>query len=446
MSIIDVFRTIIDAFHIGRFKRELATAKEELASLKLRLSDPLVLTYVQLRERAVALGEEVSALQTRISAAHLQLSDLDREIASKQTRVIQLDDEILLQEFGLYKPKYALTNSAAYKIKIDVLREQQSARVRGKTAATCAANWTLNGDQREGHRMVADYTKLIMRAFNNECDVTISGVKFSNVDTCQKRIIKSCEILNKLGSRMSIAITPSYLELKIKELELCYEYQVKKQEEKEELRMARARMREEAKLAREIEEAREALAKEEKHFHKAKSAMEEQIARASTDTERALCEKEIATINAQLEVIEKRRRDVDYREAHAKAGYVYVISNEGAFGAGVYKIGVTRRLEPMDRIDELGDSSVPFDFDVHALVFSDDAFGLEAALHGHFEGMRINRLNYRREFYRAPIDEIESTLIKNFGKPVEFIKLAEAAEYRQSLKLPAEAEAMSQNR
>ena len=271
--------------------------------------------------------------------------------------------------------------------------------------------------------MIADYTKLIIRAFNNECDVTIEGVKFSNLDACRKRIRKSCVILNKLGSRMSIVVTPSYLDLKLEELELCYEYQVKKQEEKEELRKAREKMREEAKLAKEIEEARQVLVKEEKHFQKAKLMLLTQLERADSEQERTLCEKEIASINAQLEVIENRQKEVDYRETNASAGYVYVVSNVGAFGDLAFKWSNCGRFGTMDRIDELGDASVPFDFDVHALVFSDDAFGLEAALHAdHFDKLRINRVNFRKEFFRASIEEIESTLIKHFQKPVEFVE------------------------
>lgn len=430
--------SILDLFQAGKYKRELAAASAEVVSLKSRLSDAAVLTDVRLRERAQVLEKELLALQSKVDDARAQLNAAGGEIASKQAQIVQLDDEILLQEFGLYKPKYALTNSAAYKIKIEALREDQAARVRGKTAATCAANWSLNGDERQGRRMIADYTKLIIRAFNNECEVTIEGVKFSNLDACRKRIGKSCDVLNKLGARMSIAVTPSYLDLKLQELELCYEHQVKKQEEKEELRKARERMREEAKLAREIEEARQVLAKEEKHFRKAKAMLQAQLEGADSEQERVLCEKELASINEQLGEIENKQKEVDYREANAKAGYVYVVSNVGAFGEGIYKIGVTRRLEPMDRIDELSDASVPFDFDVHVLVFSDDAFALEAALHDHFDRLRINRVNSRKEFFKAAIDDIEATFIKHFSKPVDFVKLADAAEYRQSLKLAAE--------
>lgn len=430
--------SIFDVFRVGTLKRQLAAASAEVASLKEKLGDAILMNDNQLRERAATLEARVADLTDKAAAERGQLDSLNSEIELRRSQVVQLDDAILLQEFGLYKPKYALASTAAYKARLDTVRDQQAAKVRGKSAASCSTSWSLNGDEREGQRMIADYMKLIVRAFNNECDVTIDGVKFSNLASCHKRIQRAYDLFNKLGARMSISITPAYLDLKIAELELCYEYQVKKQEEKEELRKIREREREEAKLAREIEEARQTLFKEEKHFNKAKEALQKQLAGAESEAERALCENEIASIDGKLAEVEARIKDVDYREANAKAGYVYIISNIGAFGEGIYKIGVTRRLDPLERIDELGDASVPFDFDVHALVFSDDAFGLEAALHGRFNSLRLNRMNLRKEFFRASIDDIETTLIKHFSKPVEFLKLADATEYRQSLKLLSE--------
>lgn len=431
----DALMSFLDIFRIGTIKRDLAAARDEASTLKARLSDALVLTDVELRERSSKLSKEIETLETQANTTRTELGSIQADIIWRKSQIVQLDDEILLQEFGLYRPKYALTNSAAYKVQIDAIRDQQSEMIRSKTAAIAGTNWSINGDEKEGRRMITDYTKLILRAFNNECDATIEGVKFSNIASCRKRIEKSFETLSKLGSRMTISLAPAYLNLKIQELELCYEYQVKKQEEKEELRRMREKLREEAKLAKEIEEARQTLIKEEKHFLKAREALRERLARASTEDEKARCQTELETIEVELGVVQSKRQEVDYREANARAGYVYVISNVGAFGEGVFKIGVTRRLEPMDRIDELGDASVPFDFDVHVLVFSEDAYALESALHSHFHKLRINRVNSRKEFFRANAADIETVLIENFRKPIDFIKLAEAPEYRQSLKL-----------
>ena len=135
----------------------------------------------------------------------------------------------------------------------------------------------------------------------------------------------------------------------------------------------------------------------------------------------------------QLQKLEGELKEVDYREANQKAGYVYVISNIGSFGEGVYKIGMTRRLNPMERVDELGDASVPFKFDVHAMIFSDDAPKLETALHHAFEGKKVNMVNNRREFFRVSLDEIKEVVKKNFDKTVEFVDIPDAEQYRQSV-------------
>lgn len=179
----------------------------------------------------------------------------------------------------------------------------------------------------------------------------------------------ACATISKLGTLMSIEITPKYLKAKIDELYLAYEYQLKKQEEREEQKRIREELREQAKLAKEIEEARRDLEKEQRHYENALSKLEQQISSAKGDALSLLKEKKEEIIT-QLHKIDASMQQVDYRAANQKAGYVYIISNIGAFGENVYKIGMTRRLEPMDRIDELGDASVPFNFDVHAMIFS----------------------------------------------------------------------------
>jgi len=144
-------------------------------------------------------------------------------------------------------------------------------------------------------------------------------------------------------------------------------------------------------------------------------------------------EKNLTETKERLAELDKEEKVIDYREQNAKAGYVYIISNIGAFGEGVYKIGMTRRLEPTERIDELGGASVPFDFDIHTLVFSDNAPALEAKLHEHFYNSRINKINNRKEFFRADINEIEKVLKENYEKVVDMVKEAPAEQYRESL-------------
>ena len=239
--------------------------------------------------------------------------------------------------------------------------------------------------------------KLFLRAFNSECDDVIEHAKYNNIESSEKRITSSRDAISKLGDMMEISITPRYYRLKIEELYLAFEWQQKKQEEKEAQKEARAQMREEAKLAKEIEAQRIKLEKEQSHYQNALEKIIIQISKAS-DSERDNLEEKKAQLEAQLQKIDQEFKDVDYREANQKAGYVYVISNIGAFGENVYKIGMTRRLNPMERIDELGDASVPFNFDVHAMIFSDDAPKLEAALHNAFADKKLNFVNQRREF------------------------------------------------
>ena len=276
---------------------------------------------------------------------------------------------------------------------------------------------------------------MLLRAFNTECDELISKVKYTNFDASLNKIYKSAETISKLGTIMNISITPAYLDLKVKELRLSFEYQQKKQEEKEAQKAARAELREAARLQKEIEAQRKKIEKEQTHYQ---TAYEHLLIQLQSDPEnKDLLDKKLE-LESQLNDIDKAMKDIDYREANQRAGYVYVISNIGAFGPNVYKIGMTRRLDPQDRVDELGDASVPFNFDVHAMIFSDDAPALETALHRAFEDRKLNMVNTRREFFNVTLDEIKAVVKKNFDKTVEFIDVPDAEQYRISQKMKQE--------
>ncbi len=281
--------------------------------------------------------------------------------------------------------------------------------------------------------MVNDMKKLMLRSFNNECDYCVDNVKFNNMEVNKKRIEKSHEELNRLGRIMQANITEAYKLLKYEELYLAFEYQQKKQDEKEEQKRVREELREQQKLEQEIRQAREKLAKEKKHFTRAINELESKLNEAKNDSERALVLEKLEEVKGQYTELEKEEKVIDYREKNAKAGYVYVISNLGSLGEHVYKIGMTRRLEPLERIDELSDASVPFEFDVHALIFSENAPALEAKIHEHFYKSRINKLNDRKEFFRADIHEIEKIIRENYDKVVDVVKEAPAEQFRESL-------------
>jgi hypothetical protein len=426
----------------GAFER----IEKEYSSLKSILGDVDKMDHYQLKQVNIALNAQKEKAKNELQAfdgwfakrkqeANQQLVEIGKQIELRQKEVIVLDDALLLQSFGFYKPHYDLENSEYYKIKLQHIQDKQEQLIKMERAALFPTNMTMNNSRAEGEKMIKDYVKLILRSFNNECDTSIANVKFNNIASIEKKIRKAYDTLNNLGKRLEIAIVPDYLSLKLEELYLCYEYQVKKQEEKEEQKRIKEQMREEAKLLKEIEEMKAKVEKEQRHFNKALENVNMQLAQVQTENERILLEKEKINIEQKVVALEKDIQDVQNREQNTRAGYVYIISNIGAFGDNVYKIGVTRRFDPVERVDELGDASVPFDFDIHAIIFSDDAPTLENALHKAFEKKRLNLINRRREFFNVSLEEIERVVKTNFSKPVEFTKMADAEEYRESLVL-----------
>ena len=267
----------------------------------------------------------------------------------------------------------------------------------------------------------------------------MTDVKFSNFQRCNDRIVKAFETINALGRISTVSISHPYLKLKTEELCLAYEFALKKQQEKEEQAEIRRQEREQAKLNKEIAEARKAAEKERQHYAQALSAIDQKLLNCTDAEQRKELFEKRNEILSGLDGVEAKLEDIDYRQSNQRAGYVYIISNIGAFGENVYKIGMTRRLNPMERIDELGDASVPFKFDVHAMIFSNDAPALETALHHAFEDKRLNKVNLRREYFRVTLDEIKAVVNQNHDKTVEFIEVPDAEQFRLSQRISSAA-------
>lgn len=422
---------------IARLNAEMQNLREAMPSESHTLDD--------INREIAASREELEQVEKTLKLRQQELNDAVKELQQAKEQIVETNEEVLMQSFGLYTPRYSFMNSDEYKARLLEIRAEQKDMIKNKTAVTGNSNWTVNNSAAKGKKMVSDMQKLLLRAFNSECDDVIEHVKYNNIEASEKRITTSREAISKLGIIMEVSIQPKYYRLKIEELHLAFEYAQKKQQEKEEQKEARARMREEAKLAKEIEEERKKLEKEQQHYQNALESINAQLA-AVSEGDRAAIEEKKAELVAQLDKIDKEFKDVDYREANQRAGYVYVISNIGAFGENVYKIGMTRRLDPQDRVDELGDASVPFNFDVHAMIFSDDAPRLEAALHNAFADRKLNFVNQRREFFRVSLDEIKKVVKENYDRSVEFVELAPAEQYRESIKLREEAQKNTSSR
>lgn len=404
--------------------------------------EELNLTICRLKEQLDQLGGmeyfevtlKCKEQEEILSKLTLESSDLDDKINFNKQVLNEVMLDIEMSDFGLYIPQYNLMSSEAYKERLKEIRARQKQLIKDKKALSFYDGWKLDGSVAKGRAMNNDNMKMYLRAYNNECDVLISKVKFNNVSKIEEKIRKCGKDLNKLNNRSKLSILAIYESLKIEELHLVHEYAVIKQEEKEANRQAREEEREHQKMLKEIEAARNKIQKEQTHYQTAKDKLLEQLKLADENIKAEL-EIKLLEINNTLEEIDKNLSDVDYREANNRAGYVYVISNIGSFGENIYKIGMTRRLEPQDRVDELGDASVPFRFDVHAMIFSDDAPKLENTLHTAFSDKKVNMVNGRKEFFNVSLDDIESVIKENHDKSVEFVKSADAEQYRESLKI-----------
>jgi hypothetical protein len=372
-------------------------------------------------ERA-ALESEIADLRGVRDELTAATAQQRQEFVQAQAELVKVREELILQEVGVYDYHHVLEDSPAYKEQIARLREHIKAMSRKDGGAvTGNQNWTVDGSQAKGRKMVAEVSKLLLRAYNGEADVLANKLRPYKLDAAVDRLTKSRATVSKLGRTLGIEITDAFHRLRIEELRLTADYLAKKEEEKEAEREERERLRDEARARREFEAEKSRLLKERAHYEKAL----ERVRTSGTPEEVAAAEAKMAEIDDAIHGIEDR-------EANIRAGYVYVISNVGAFGPSIVKIGMTRRLEPLDRVRELGDASVPFRYDTHAIVFSNDAVTLEARLHEQFADRRVNLVNLRREFFYARPDEVRTAMEQEDCELVEFIEEPEADEWHQS--------------
>lgn len=348
----------------------------------------------------------------------------------KKTEAYKSEYEFI--ENGIYIPVFDFGTSEDFKSKIIENKNLQKQLIRNKQACICTTEWSVSGSRREGKKMTNRQIKLALRAFNGECDSIISKVNWNNVNRIKDRINKSFEMLNRLNEPNHTYITDDFLKLKIKELNLTHEYRLKLQEEKEKQREIRAAQREEEKARRDFEKAEKEALQKEKIFKKALEEARKELGLASKDEVKAL-EHKINDLQSELDATLEKFERAKSMAQQTKRGHVYVVSNIGSFGQNIYKIGMTRRLDPIDRVKELGDASVPFRFDLHAMIYTEDAPKLESLLHKKFDDHRINKVNNRKEYFNVTLEEIKDCIEENFDGEFDIIKEVEAKEYNESL-------------
>jgi hypothetical protein len=366
-----------------------------------------------------------TALQAKIAAAESRLEELQGQLES-------VEEALEIQSFGFYRPRYGFESSDEYTARLKEVRENQKDAIKSGEATRCDREWKVGGSVKEGKKMIDRIAKLMLRAFNGDCDAAIAKARYDNVVSLEQRMAKAWEEVNKLGESNEVTITRLYYEQKLAELHLVHEHREKVQAEKEEQKRIREQLREEQKAREEIERAQaDAERDEERNRRALEKAQADLAASAATEAQHAKLEALVSRLETDLKDAIERKAKVIARAQLTRSGHVYVLSNVGSFGEGIYKIGLTRRLDPYERVDELGSAAVPFRFDVHAIIFAEDAPALEHALHTEFAERRVNLVNPRREYFRVTLDEIRAAVDRHHGL-VSFVLTPEAEEWRKT--------------
>lgn len=453
-------------------KRAYDKAKAEISSLSNQLSSEnseksqlldkygsIIDVEEEAKRRKTALEAEEAAVRQRISASEEEagkiieaantsaekvVNDAEakaREIAGEalSTKAKAKEYEATLQTMKRLiegygdewlKPSYSLLDELAEDFgfteagqKLKEARSNSAKMVKDGLAATC--------DYAEFNRKVTAI-RFVTDAFNGKVDSILSKVKQDNYGVLEQKIRDAFQLVNSNGVAFRNArILPKYLDARLEELKWAVIVQELKAKAAEEQRAIREKMREEEKARREYERAQKEAAKEEAMLKKAMEKAKDMLSSAS-EAQRAKYEAQLRELESKLKDAEEKNQRAISMAQQTKRGTVYIISNIGAFGENVYKIGMTRRLEPLDRVKELGDASVPFPFDVHAFIECDDAPTLENDLHKELSLMRMNKVNPRKEFFRVDIAAIRA-IVERKKLVANWTIAAEAAEYRESL-------------
>ena len=377
------------------------------------------------REALDYYWKKTSSADERTKKAEDKLSALNETMAKLQKELDMLAQEVVCAAVSI--DAYQDLKSDEVKNKLALLKSSEDELIKTDRALIV----TNTGIK----RIVDSQKKQILRCFNSECVSLIGSVTAKNVDTVRTKMQRSFDALNKMFAVDGVQISQDYFALKLEELSLVYAYMLKVEEEKEQKKAIREQMMEEEKVRREIEREKQKIEKEESQFNNEVKKLMGYMQKAKDDIEKQLYIDKIQELEEKLKALATDKENVLEREQNTRAGFVYIISNIGSFGEDVYKIGMTRRLDPMDRISELSSASVPFPFDVHAFIFSEDAPALETLLHRHFQNKQVNKVNPRKEFFKVDLEEIKDLILKEHNSTVQFVDVPDATEYRETLRM-----------
>lgn len=407
MEGIIVFLIIIFYFYNRSQKKKVEVAYYDIENSRQSLENE----KKEWEDRLVKIKEEIECSKENLKEVKEEIVNSQKELFIKEVELKHIEFE----------------TSEEIKNQLSLLSLEEKELIKGEAIE--------NANFSKKKTYVNNQIKQILRCFNAETDLILNNLTFKNVDSSRNKIIKSYQMLNKVFSVDNVSINEKFLDIKLRKLMLLFSYAQKIEDEREQQKAIREQLVEEEKVRREIEQSKRKIEKEEQQFNNEISKLMSYLKKTDSDIEKELYISKIKDLEEKIKDLEKVKEDVLNREQNTRAGYVYIISNIGSFGENIYKIGMTRRLEPMDRIKELSSASVPFEFDVHAMIFSDDAPSLENILHKHFEKNAVNKVNPRKEFFNISLGEIENIVKTNHNATVQFIETPKAEQYRQSLEI-----------
>lgn len=376
----------------------------------------------------------LSKIESSIRKANNELSQKDlllKEISDLKKKIILMREEFELQEVGFYKNVFPFLTTEQYKEELEFNNEKQKELINSKNVVFEGTKWTVNGSKREGQKLTNANIKFMIRSFNIDCDNAVSSLKYSNLLTVEKRIRKSFETINKLNKDNSLTIVDEFLRLKLEEMELVYELFEFQQEEKEKLSALKEEERERKRVEKEIQEKFNELKSRERELEKQLNVLNNEYVKSKGQDNSLL--PQIKEVEDNIALVHKKREEIRSRLEIGKSGFVYIISNIGSLGEDIFKIGMTRRLEPLERIRELSAAAVPFGYDIHAMILTDNAPKLETHLHNIFKEQRVNMVNNRKEFFNVNIDRIKEEVFSVIGKDVVFEDHPRATQYYETL-------------
>lgn len=348
--------------------------------------------------------ERLKAENAKLLEKTKSLEEISKEIENKkcelnnlQCQIKSVETEIFYNDINLYNPHFNYKDSDEYKEQITINYNKQKAAIQNCLAISIPQKGSvgLNGNNSSGYKIVKTFSELMLSNFNSICDNIIEKITIFNYEELKYRITEKFNKLNKNGSILGVSISDYYLKLKIEQLQLEGDKAFKKEQEKQEKERQKELLKEQEVVLKEIEAAKTKLEKERAHY-------EQQLEKHPSEE-----------LQNKIQEIDKQIADNDWRNAHQSAGYVYIISCDDM--KPMLKIGTTRRLDPYQRLTELSNASHAFKFKCHAMIFSEDAFGLEATLHQEFAQYRVNKVNQHKEFFEVPIDKVANVLYTKYS-------------------------------